>query len=339
MRLQKTLHQQSKWLVLVESLILIGLIGWFDYATGWEWSFFAPFAVPIALVTWKAGLRVGLGCAVICALVFMVAHLGNHPYQTVAGFALAVFGRWFYFTILVVAVDSLKTQRKLDQARILSLERARELESQVLDSTDREQQRIGRELHDNLGTHLAAVGYATTFLANELREHERPEAAKAEQIRELVGDAVSLTREMARGIFPVQMDFAGLSPALEDLARNTSSRTGLEVAFYETGSPQAVRTENGMHLYRIVQEALNNALKHGKPRKITIILNNDEDSLRLAVADDGKGIEISSIGKHSMGLDSMRYRAGILGGELKIESHPGEGTIVTCEIPKSPIQA
>ncbi len=91
-----------------------------------------------------------------------------------------------------------------------------------------------------------------------------------------------------------------------------------------------------MHLYRIAQEALNNAAKHGGARKVTIFLNKSADAWRLAVADDGQGMHQSPQGTQGMGLDSMRYRARALGGELKIESKPGEGTIVSCEIPHHP---
>ena len=139
MSLPEALRRQPSCLVLFEALALVGLIGWFDYATGWEWSFFAPFALPIILVTWKTGRRLGFTCAWLCGLTFWVAHLGNNPYQTNWGFASAVFGRWFYFAILVVAVAALKDKRELDRDRIASLERTQELESQILQTSEREQ--------------------------------------------------------------------------------------------------------------------------------------------------------------------------------------------------------
>ena len=132
------------------------------------------------------------------------------------------------------------------------------------------------------------------------------------------------------------MDGGGLSLALEELARATSSQTGMSVAFYETGDIRVADPEDGMHLYRIAQEALNNAAKHGGARKVTIVLNQSADSLRLAVADDGQGMPPSPNGARGMGLDSMRYRARALRGELKIDSPAGEGTVVSCEIPNHP---
>lgn len=333
----ESLRHQPQWLVICEALILVAVIGWLDHVTGWEWSFFAPFAVPIALVTWQTGWRLGFACASLCALAFWVAHYEHNPYRTNWSFAVSVFGRWFYFAVLVVAVAALKAKWKQDRVRIETLERAQALELQILRTSEDVKQRIGRDLHDSLGPHLAAVGYAATFLADELRERNQPEAAKAGQIRDLIAEAVSLTRALARGIFPGQMGGTGLALALEELAQTTSSQTGRLVSFYVTGHPQVEDPANGMHLFRIAREALNNSLKHADARKITIILNSSEASLHLAVADDGKGMRPSSNNAAGMGLRTMQYRARALGGELKIESNPGEGTVVSCEFPNRPL--
>jgi signal transduction histidine kinase len=333
---RETLRCQPTWLVLLEALVLVGLIGWVDHVTSPEWSCFAPYAVPIVLVTWKTSRRLGFVCAFLCAATYWLSDYGNNPYQTRWGFELAVAGWWFYFSVLVVAVTALKVRRELDRMRIETLERTQALERQILRTTEREQQRIGRDLHDGLGPQLAAIRYAATFLANQLRQRGRPEAAKAEQLCQLTGDAGSLARDLARGIFPVQMDGVGLATALKDLAGTTSQLTRIPVSFFEMGEVIVADPEAGMHLYRIAQEAVNNAVKHGDAKKITIALNQCENSLRLTVADDGKGMAPSPGGTRGMGLDSMRYRARVLGDELKIDSQPGEGTIVSCEMPNPP---
>ena len=336
MFLPETLRRQPQWLVLLEALGLVGLIGWFDYATGWEWSCFAPYAVPIVLVVWKTSRRLGFAIAFVCAVTYWVVDRESNPYQTHWGFALATVGWWFYFSVLVVAAAAVKAKRGLDAARIETIERAEELDRQILRTSEREQQRIGRDLHDSLGPHLAAIRYAATFLANDLRRRDQPEAARADRIGEMAGGAAELARNLARGIVPVQMYRGGLTIALAELADITSRQTGMSVSFYETGDTQVAALEDGMHLYRIAQEALSNARKHGGARKVTMVLNKSADAVHLTVADDGKGMPPSRNGPRGMGLDSMRYRACALGGELKIESHPGEGTIVSCEIPHRP---
>ena len=315
------------------------VIGWFDHETGWEWSCYAPYAIPITLVAWKLGRGPGFAFAFLCAATYWISDRGSNPYQTRWGFALAVVVWLFYFAVLVVATAALRTHQELARARIQTLIRTRELERQILQTSEREQQRIGRDLHDSLVPHLAAMGYAATFLADDLRQRQQPEAAKAEQFREMTGHAISLARNLARAIFPAQTDGSGLSLALEELASTTSGLTGVSVSFCEAGEIQVEDPETGMHLYRIVQEAVNNATKHGGARKVTILLNKSDDSLRLAVADDGKGMAPSPNGARGMGLQSMSYRARALGGELKIDSNPSEGTVVSCEIPIRPSQS
>lgn len=327
------LRREPAWRVLLGAFILAVLIGWADYASGWEWSLFVFYGVPIALVVWKKDQRFGFAFAFICGAIWCVAQLDSNPYLTVWGFGLAALSRVFYFGVLAVAAAAVKAQRVTDRTRIETLERTQQLEREILRTSEREQQRIGRDLHDSLGPHLAAIGYASTFLANELRRREQPEVAKAEQIRDMVGEAVSLTRDLARGLFPVQMDGSGLAVALQDLAKTTTRLSGTHVAFYETGNASVADPQDAMNLYRIVQEAVNNAVRHGGAKNVTIVMSKNDDALSLVVADDGNGMTTTQSGTGGVGFHSMRYRARDLGGTIEIKSDPSEGTIVSCEIP------
>ena len=215
--------------------------------------------------------------------------------------------------------------------------RRKQLELQILAASEHEQQRISRDLHDSLGPHLAAIRYAATFLADELRQRDHPAAAKADQIGAMAGDAVTIARDLARGIFPVQLDGLGLALALEELAATTSRQTDMTVSFAETGDTRPTDPADDLHLFRIAQEALSNAAKHSAARKVSLVLHHGESTLRLTLADDGQGLPPSPHDARGMGLDSMRYRARALGGEFTIDSLPREGTIVACEIPIRPI--
>jgi signal transduction histidine kinase len=152
----------------------------------------------------------------------------------------------------------------------------------------------------------------------------------------MVADAVTIARDLARGIFPVQLDGLGLASALKELAENTSRQTDMLASFAESGDTRATAPADDLHLYRIAQEALSNAAKHSVARIVTIVLHHGDQSLRLTVADDGQGLPPTPQGARSMGVDSMRYRARAHGGDLTIESLPGEGTIIICEIPIRP---
>ncbi len=327
------LRCQPRWLVLSEAIGLVCLIGWIDFITGWEWSVFIFYAVPIFAAVWKAGPRVGYLFASFCAVIWLVAQLADNPYRTGWGLTLAAIARLFYFVVLVVAVSAVHNRRKADRERIVSLERTQQLEREILRTSEREQQRIGRDLHDSLGPHLVALGYAANFLANDLRQREQPEAAKAEELRDLAAAAVSLTRCLARGIFPTHMDGTGLAVALHELADITTRLTGTAVSFFENGHANIANPEIGLQLYRIAQEAVNNAVRHGAAKAITVMVSQDGNGLRLIVADDGKGMSPGAETTPGIGLHSMRHRAESLGGAIQIESSAEEGTIVSCQIP------
>ena len=157
------------------------------------------------------------------------------------------------------------------------------------------------------------------------------------KIREMAGSAALLAQNLARGLFIVPMEGPGLSIALGEMARATSSVTPMPVSFLETGEqPHVEDPVAGVHLYRIACEAVNNAVKHSRAGKVTIALSQGDGSLRLTVADDGCGMDSAANCSSGMGLPSMRSRARTLGGELNFESSPGNGTVISCEIPNRP---
>ena len=228
----------------------------------------------------------------------------------------------------------------LDQQEIYAIARdvtrQKHLELQILAAGEHEQQRISRDLHDSLGPHLAAIRYAATFLADELRERDPGAATKADRISGMASEAVTIARDLARGAIPVQFDGQGLALALEKLADTTSRQTDMRVTFSQTGDTRPGEPADDLHLYRIAQEALSNAAKHSAARHVTLVLHYGENTLRLIVADDGQGLPSLPQDRRCMGLDSMRYRARALGGEITLDSVPHKGTMVTCDIPLPP---
>ena len=319
--------------VLFKALILVGLIAWMDYKIGWEYSLLVVYALPIIFVVWKANQHIGFMFALLCTMTWWGVHIDNNPYQSDVGFALVMFSQLFYFMVLVVAVGAVKSQQELERARIERIERAQKLEKDILLASEREQLRIGRDLHDGLGSHLAAIGYAVAFLAHDLHQRNQPEATKAEHIHGLVIDAMSLLHDLLQGIFFTQLDDFGLSLALEDLATSTARLSGLLVCFFETKDTLIHNPEYSKQLYRIAQEAVNNAVKHAEAKKITIVLSKCENTLILIITDDGNGLALLANGTQGIGLCSMRYRARALGGDINIDSTPNQGTTVSCKIP------
>ena len=204
------------------------------------------------------------------------------------------------------------------------------MEKQITDISDREQRRIGQDLHDSLCQHLVSVAFAGELLRENLARQGAPEAAQAEAIVEMVNEGISEARKLARGLYPVRLEVDGLASALEELAAGVQARTGITCRF-SCDEPVCIYDEvAGSNLYRIAQEAINNAVKHGDCRAISVGLGAVEEEVTLTVKDDGVGFPNSMDHKGGMGLSIMNYRAGIIGASLDIRRGAGGGTIVIC---------
>jgi PAS domain S-box-containing protein len=206
----------------------------------------------------------------------------------------------------------------------------RRLEREILEISNREQRRIGHDLHDGVCQQLAGIAYRLAILGDRLRARAAAESAEAEQIEILINEANSQARAVARGLFPVQLGESGLVVALEDLADGISSRYKIHCRFQCKSPPLAVDSEVALHLYFIAQEALINAVKHGKATQVTISLGPDGDRFELRVQDDGEGFQMAGVGRTGMGIRIMRYRARVIGATLELTSRPGQGTRVAC---------
>src|SRR5580692_5877701 len=160
-------------------------------------------------------------------------------------------------------------------------------------------------------------------------------AAKAREIASLLQDAAKRTRDIARGLCPVDRDEGGLESALGELASTTSRLAGISCSFICVGPVPIRDNAHAVHLFRIAQEALSNAAKHGHAKGVVIALEVCDGALSLRVSDDGTGFDpICSEGK-GMGLNIMRYRARMLAGTLEIQSNSSAGTMVTCTIARA----
>lgn len=201
------------------------------------------------------------------------------------------------------------------------------LEREILSVSERERRRIGQDLHDTLCQELAAAAFLLQSMANKKNPAEAAALSEAAQI---VNANVGLARDLARGLHPVELGDIGLTNALRELAFRSTGK--VECLFESSETIQLKNETLAFHVYRIAQEAVTNALKHGDPRKITISLQRDRAGLALTVRDNGNGF-LPKKARKGMGIHIMTYRANICGGELSIESRPNRGTRVTCRIP------
>ncbi len=208
-------------------------------------------------------------------------------------------------------------------------ERAR-LEAAVRDVAQEEQARIGRDLHDSLGQKLAGAVYMSRALAGQLAASDAGAAADAGAINEVLKDAVAQVRRTARGLAPVEIGEDGLAQALRHLAEEVCRMHPVACSFRQAGSsPGGLNAPRvAAELYKVAQEAVNNAVRHGQPREVVIALDLAERV--LTVEDDGTGLSPAASQTGGAGLRIMRHRARSLGGELSIAPRPPRGTTVRC---------
>lgn len=212
----------------------------------------------------------------------------------------------------------------------------RRLEQEILQISEMEQHRIGQDLHDGLCQHLAATELMSQILAQRLVKKSKAEAERAADIASQVREAISQTRALARGLSPVVLESEGLMSALQELAAYTEKMFRVDCHF-QCAAPVLIHDhDRATHLYRIAQEAISNAIRHGKSKHITISLTQTRGQVRLTVKDDGTGLPPNLSAAHGMGLRIMRYRAAMINGSMDLENQPGGGASVTCSVQPEP---
>ncbi len=216
---------------------------------------------------------------------------------------------------------------------VRDISQRKRLERELLELSDRERRGFAQELHDGLGQQLGGVAYLSNVLREKLAERDAPEAGDATRIFGLVREAIEQTRRVSRGLSPIRPGPDGLMIALRELAAQTTEVFRVSCKLI---CPKPVLIEDSPlagHLYRIAQEAANNALKHAQPRRISIRLRHARDHVVLTVTDDGKGIGPVSPRRQGLGLHIMQYRANLVRGTVTVHPRPGGGTEVVCNAP------
>ncbi len=207
------------------------------------------------------------------------------------------------------------------------------LEREILEIAGREQRRIGQDLHDSLCQHLAGVGFMAKVLERKIQAGSNVEAPEAGELVGLIDQAITLTRGFARGLTPVSLEEEGLMEALTQLAANTEKMFGITCRFVQDEPVLIEDNSVATHLYRIVQEALNNAIKHGKADTIEIVVQSGGRAHTVSVRDNGTGFAVASAQGKGMGLNIMNYRASMIGATLDVRNNENHGTIVSCTFP------
>lgn len=206
----------------------------------------------------------------------------------------------------------------------------RKLENAVLKTSEHERRRVGQDLHDGLGQMLTGISLIAGNLARRLALEGHDMAEDLSEVTELVRDADRMSRNIARGLVPVELDGEGLATAIERLCQNARKFFSVECTFQEEGRALPIDSGAASNLYRIAQECISNAVKHGGATRIDVSLRQKGEKLILQVADNGVGFPDTLSEDRGMGVDIMGYRARVINARLSIERRDEGGTIITC---------
>jgi PAS domain S-box-containing protein len=209
------------------------------------------------------------------------------------------------------------------------------LEREILEISEREKARVGQDLHDGVCQELAGIAFLAKALKRNLEEEKLPaEAAaeKADEIANLLRGAIEGARGLATGMYPVSIEESGLAAALEKLAGDTAERFHVGCKFQCRTPVVLADNQAAAHVYRITQEAVGNAIRHGRAKLVVITLAAEGDRITLRIEDNGGG-RLEEMKPTGMGLKTMNYRARSIGGELEIQQRPRNGIAVVFSFP------
>ena len=238
-----------------------------------------------------------------------------------------LFGRWQAFK------DEAGKPMTMTGVNIDVTERKR-LEREIIEASDSEMRRIGHDLHDGVGQRLTALALFCASLQQELQTDAPKFSEPFKKIGNELHETIRQIRMLSHGLAPISFEENGLAEALRRLANDTSTVAKVNCEFAESATRTICVPQKAAQLYRIGQEAVTNALKHGQASKIQIALESSPRGTELRVSDNGKGFSQTISNGYGLGLHAMKYRADLIGAELQIESQASQGTRITCTLPK-----
>lgn len=320
------IKRYRKWMSWLFALLSVGAAAEARYLlidnTNEDTMFLAAVAVTAILGGfWPGLLALTLSVGVALGDYSILYHDSEHPHWTLGIFIVE--------GILISGVCGL-LHRSRRRERTLGREAAM-LRDRVISISEAEQRRIGQDLHDGIGQQLTGIAFLSQSLARRLGKRNAEETDEAKRIAGMVSQTIGWTRDLARGLTPVAMEAGDLVAALRRLAESASSMCNVRCDVLPDERPLNLPADGAIHLYRIAQEAVNNALKHGQPSEVHIELRGG-DHPELRISDNGAGIDCESAKRGGLGMEIMRYRAGLIGATLVVRKAAEGGTLVCCRL-------
>ena len=261
------------------------------------------------------------------------ASLGRHEDE---GWHVRRDGGLFWANVITTALRDEKGNPRGFAQVTRDVTELRRLEKELLEISEREQLRIGHDLHDGIGQELTGIALLAQNLRQRLAQNSPPESADAARIASLINRTLEETRRLAHGFAPIELGPAGLHTALSDLAAKVQLSLAGKCVVTCRGEAHVQDDAVAVHLFRIAQEAVNNAVRHASPTEIRIELEVMSGTLTLGVHDNGSGMAPSGGKGKGMGISVMRYRARMIGAALEIRSGDfGTSVICSCPLPQT----
>lgn len=284
------------------------------------------FLAAVAVAAIAGGLLPGLlatGLSVVLTLgdFSILYHDSQHPWWTLAFFAVE--------SLVISGICGMlhKSRRRANA----HAQEAAALRDRIISISEAEQRRIGQDLHDGLGQQLTGIAFLCQSLARRLGKRQAPEAEEVGRIVNMVSQTIGWTRDLARGLTPVAMEADDLVSALRHLADSASSMFRIHCECVVDERTPVIAPDAAIHLYRIAQEAVNNAVKHANATEVRIELHGGECT-ELCVRDDGRGFDATCVKPGGLGLEIMGHRARLIGACLTVRNADDGGTLVCCRM-------
>jgi len=324
---------------------IVATVGFFDYLTGYETFFFIFYLFAVFLAVWFVSGSFGGIISALSVISWISTNIAAgerySSYFVPVWNALIMF---VFYLVVVVLLARLRTMHRVLEERVRQrtalltkeIQERMRLQKELLETSDRVQRQVGNDLHDGLGQHLTGTALAGQVLGQKLAGRSLPEAAEAERLVELIQEAIELARTLARSLHPIEIQTGRLVDNFQELAAGVSDRFKVSCQFEcqpAAPLPNVNDANVATHLYRIAQEAITNAVRHGKARHINLRLDSTTNELVLTVTDDGIGLPENARNGDGLGLRIMAYRSNMIGATFNIERlSPLGGTRVTCTL-------
>jgi len=341
-RWSKAFKSRRQFNAIILCLIAIFLIGDVDYLTGYRISLLTFYIIPVGVAAIYVGPVFAASLAILSVVISIVTDFwAGMPLSEAwlkfwnGSIALSV-----YFIVIVLLRVLYRIMLRLESAieektrhLVQEMSERGRLEREIIDLSERQQRRFGQELHDAVCQELTGVTIAAHMLSRKLAGAGHEDASHASELAYMADHALETTRSVARGFFTAGFDSAGLAEALRETARRTEAQNRISCVIRWQENLTISNEDIVIHLFRIAQEAIHNAVKHAAASHLEVSLRSDEKMLQLVIEDDGKGLPpVKNRGK-GLGLRIMEYRAGLIGAEFETEQSAKGGMRVVCRVP------